>query len=328
MTNQHRYLSKSAVSESFHDKRILLDIWGHPWGVTNSIGPIRKVLVHRPGQEIKQLHHDLYEIEASSLLLNKQGKQPKDSGSEGPPNLDVLTKQHDTLTDLLEKEGVEVVRLDGSSNIWPERMFVRDLGMVIPGGIILSRFAIYLRYGETRMALETLSKQGMPILGMLQGHAYAEGGSFTMLDNHTALIGRSERVNHEGIEQLKQLLAFQHIELLVIDLPASKIHLDEAFLLLDKDKALINPALLPYWFLEELHLRKIKLLHVDPEDPSLTINCLAVAPGRVIFPESGVRTMELLSKNGIDIIPVDVSELYKMGGGIHCATLPLSREDL
>ncbi|ATH91302.1 hypothetical protein ACH95_19645 [Bacillus glycinifermentans] len=32
--------------------------------------------------------------------------------------------------------------------------------------------------------------------------------------------------------------------------------------------------------------------------------------------------MEVLEKNGIETIPPGVSEIRKMGGGIHCSTLP------
>ncbi|MFC0213484.1 dimethylarginine dimethylaminohydrolase family protein [Paenibacillus chartarius] len=326
MDGNAKYMSKSLVNKPFHDKELLRDIWGDGWGVSNDIGRIGKILMHRPGKEVLHLHRHAREIEAGSVFNHEiRGHSLQDDDNGGLPDPDKLQAQFDGLSRVLHKEGIEILPLEGIAEGWPERLFTRDLGLVIPGGVVLSRMALYLRYGEIRLAAQTFSRIGMPILGMIQGHGLVEGGSFTMLDDATALIGRSERVNLEGIEQIRHILAIQDIQLLVIELPSTIIHLDEAFLMIDHSRALVNTALLPFWFLDELHQRGITLLHVDPKDPPLTINALTVAPGRVVFPASGVRTIELLDRHGIQIIPVEVDEIFKLGGGIHCVTLPLTR---
>ncbi|AEI45964.1 dimethylarginine dimethylaminohydrolase family protein [Paenibacillus mucilaginosus] len=329
MLEKERYLSDRFALEPASDKQLLQDIWGTPWGVFCPVGPIRSVLMHRPGEEVLQIPKDQYEVEAGSLRLREvHGRSLSKGRGQDPPDLGLLQAQHDGIAEALRKAGAEVLMLDQpESGVWPDRMFTRDLGMVLPGGVILSRFALYLRQGETRIAQETLGRIGVPILGAIHGQGFMEGGSFALLDSRTAAVGRSERVNDAGIEQLRQLLRIQEVELLTIDMPSDKIHLDEAFLMLDTDKALVNPRLLPHWFLKALHERNITMLAVDPEDPPLTINALAVAPGKVLFSSEGCRTAELLQKNGIEVIPVEVSEIYKMGGGIHCVTLPLVREE-
>ncbi|PZD95429.1 amidinotransferase [Paenibacillus sambharensis] len=327
MFDNERLFSELEVKEPFHDEELLKLLWGERWGLRHPTGTLRRVLVHRPGHEILELHRKRYEVEASSLLLKNVAGRMSSSNGMDKPDLQLAQEQHDKLVEALRAEGVEVVHLEGVSHLLPDRLYTRDLGMVVPGGIIMGRFALYLRLGETRFAMETLTKLGVPILGLTQGSAFAEGGSFSMIHANLAVVGRSERFNQAGIEQLRNLLSIQHIELLTVDMPAGKIHLDEAFMMVDRDKALINRDLLPYWFLTHLQDLGIKLIHVDPEDPLLTINCLAVRPGRVIFPASGVRTRRLLQENGVEVVPVDVSEIYKMGGGIHCMTLPLIRLD-
>lgn len=326
MTTLHQYLAENVVVRS---QDVLEDIWGERWGVTNSVGRIKKVLVHRPGAEVLELNRCSYEEEAGALILrNEQGRIRSYCRAERPPNLELMQKQHDELTAALRDDGAEVVELNAESSEWTNRLFARDVGMVVPGGVILSRFAMYFRQGETRMAQQTLSRIGMPILGTIQGTGYAEGGSFAMLNANTALVGRSVRVNAEGIEQLRHMLSWQGIELIAVDMTADKIHLDEAFLLVDEDQALVDPTQLPFWFIEEMKARGIRPIPLDPSDPPLTNNCLAVRPGKVIFPATGVRTMERLVRCGIEVVPIDVSEINKMGGGIHCATLPLIREPL
>ncbi|MDF2606213.1 MAG: hypothetical protein K0S34_403 [Bacillales bacterium] len=329
LNSLNRFLRKDLVSEPFHDKSLLSEIWGEYWGVTNDLGRIRKILMHRPGKEILKVHENATRIESESVLSgNIIGRTRVDNNLSELPDLEKLIFQHDTLTEILRKEGIDIINIDDESGSWPDLVFTRDLGLVVPGGVIISRPALYLRYGETRLASNTLSKIGMPILGTIQGDGFIEGGSFTLINEKTAVIGRSERISLSGIDQLKNLLSIQNIKLIVVDIPSTIIHLDEAFLLLDRHKALINKSLLPFWFLDELHKLEIDLIHIDPEDHPLSINVLPIAPGKILFPSSEKRTLNLLEQQGLNVIPVDVSEFFKLGGGLHCLTLPLIRDYL
>jgi N-dimethylarginine dimethylaminohydrolase len=322
------FYSRELVKEVFQDPALLTAIWNHRWGVRNSVDQLRQVLMHRPGNEVLKLHEHGEHIESDPLLLDQIKGRKTQNGSSSKPELSRLRSQHDALVAALKKEQIHVELMEHPTELWPERIFTRDVGMVIPGGVILTRLALYVRYGETMLASQAFSRIGIPILGTIQGNGFAEGGSFTMLDDRTAIIGRSERVNPEGIQQVRQILSIQNIELITIDLPASIIHLDEAFLMIDYQKALVNIALLPFWFLDELNKRKIEMFHVDPRDPALAINALTISPGRVMCSADSKYTMELLAHHGIEVIPVDISEIQKMGGGIHCCTLALLRESM
>lgn len=329
MSVLHEYLVENVVTAPFHDKELQQDIWSEAWGVSNAVGRVKKVLVHRPGAEVLELTKCTYEPEAGALILrNEQNQIRSYCKAKQPPNLDLMQAQHDAMTRALREAGAEVIQLEGESTRWTNRLFPRDVGMVIPGGVVLSRFAMNFRSGENRLAQQTFGKIGMPIMGAIQGKGFVEGGSFQVIDEKTAFIGRSVRVNQEGIEQLRQILSWQGMELVAVDLPAHLIHLDEAFMMLDVDKALVDPTLLPNWFLELLKTRGIQLIFVDPQDPPLTNNFLTLAPGKVLFPATGERTIERLARHNIEIIAVDVSEINTMGGGIHCSTLVLSREDV
>ncbi|WP_367613798.1 arginine deiminase family protein [Heyndrickxia ginsengihumi] len=69
-------------------------------------------------------------------------------------------------------------------------------------------------------------------------------------------------------------------------------------------------------------------MYTDPSDPERVANCLAVSPGKVLIAVDAHRTMESLVDHGIEVIPIEVTEIRKLGGGIHCSTLPLMREDI
>ncbi|MCI1882203.1 MAG: arginine deiminase family protein [Sporolactobacillus sp.] len=329
MSVLHQFLDENTVREPFQSPELLTTYWSTAWGNTNAVGKVRKVLVHRPGDEILAVNRADYEPGVGARILRDQrgnivsyclGKQPID--------LARMQAQHDGMTDVLKKAGVEVIPLEEDDELLTNNLFARDVGMVIPGGLILARFALRFRYGETRRTLRTAARIGMPVLASIQGQGFAEGGSFMVFDRKTAIVGRSIRVNQAGIDQLRAILSWQGMELIVVDLPSSMIHLDEVFNMVDIDKALVDPTNLPHWFLEDLQRRGIHLIETDPLDPPMTTNCLCLEPGKVLFTARGVRTMDALEKAGVDVVAVPVDEINKMGGGIHCSSLVLQRDPL
>ena len=64
--------------------------------VTSEIKPLKKVLLHRPGEELLNLTPDTLE----ELLF------------DDIPFLKVAQEEHDAFADILRKEGVEVVYLE------------------------------------------------------------------------------------------------------------------------------------------------------------------------------------------------------------------------
>ena len=81
--------------------------------------------------------------------------------------------------------------------------------------------------------------------------------------------------------------------------------------------------------IEYLKSRQMKLISVPPEDNAFSVNCLAVAPGRVIMHTSvSPRLADKLDKSGITVLPVDYDCVELGGGGIHCSTAPLARDPL
>ncbi len=87
----------------------------------------------------------------------------------------------------------------------------------------------------------------------------------------------------QGLNSFGSCFLYQGIELIVVDMPAYYIHLDEAFLPVDKDKILVSTFILPHWFLTLLRERGYKLIETDMEDPKLTNNCIALCAGQGAF---------------------------------------------
>jgi N-dimethylarginine dimethylaminohydrolase len=316
----------SQPEPSFESAEQQAYVWGQQWGCDNDIGQIRICLMHRPGPEMGL-------IDASKRIEEIGSYGDIDAGwyfqSETVPDMDELRAQHDGLVQTLQSEGVKVVFLDEVEPDGIKSVYTRDSSVAIKGGSIVTRMARSIRRGEEAHVTRTIANLGMPILRTLHGTAMAEGGSFAWLNLKTAVIGRSICVNEEGSRQIEEVLAYQGVELLRVDLNGYLIHIDGALTMIDKDLAIIDPDLLPFWFLEKLEALGIRTVEINQQDDEWVVNCLAVRPGRVIMPKGlSDKTRSVLDKLGVEVIEIAYDKVQLNGGGIHCSTCPLIRDSV
>lgn len=328
--DEQRYnqLMKTFVSipePAFESDEMQELVWGRQWGCSNDVGQLRLVLVHRPGGEVNLVTKESYLPEIGAYGNPRAGWYWR--GSE-PPDLPRMQAHHDGLVGVLEREGVQVKYLDDVPVRQHKSVSVRDAVIAVRGGAIVCRLATPYRRGEERAATRTLARLGMPVLRTVHGIGVFEGGSFAWLNEQTAVVGLSVRVNEEGTRQVEEVLSTQGVELLRLDLTGYRQHLDGVLVMVDVDTMLINPTLIPYWFLARLRELGIKTIELHPEDHPFTINCLAVAPGKVIMSDVSQRTVERLAQSSIEVIAIEYEGVYRGGGGIHCSTAPLIRDPL
>jgi N-dimethylarginine dimethylaminohydrolase len=312
---------------AFEDAEMQERVWGRQWGVHNDVGTLRTVAVHRPGDEINLMDPSKYDPTIAALIDDDEQWYWRDRTG---PNLELMQKQHDGLVATLEREGIEVVHVDGSPND-PKAIFTRDQAIAVKGGAIICRMGPvgkefgYGRRGEEAYVTKTIAGLGMPILHTVHGTGLMEGGSFSFLTGEVAVVGMGYRQNESGTRQVENVLAEQGVRLIRVPLTGHSLHIDGCIVMVDHDKALINVARLPYWFLDTLEELDIEPIHVWPTEGQ-AVNCLAIAPGKVIIDTGCPRTVERLNQAGVEAIEIDYYEIRKNGGGIHCSTLPLIRD--
>jgi N-dimethylarginine dimethylaminohydrolase len=313
----------SLPEPSFESPEMQEFVWGRGWGCTTDVGTLRAVLVHRPGTEILTIDPAKFIPEIGAWGDVEQGWYWR--GPE-PPDLPRMEEQHDQLVKVLRDDGVEVVFLDQAAPGRTKSCSPRDAVIAVDGGAIVCRLGAKIRRGEELPITRTLARIGMPILRTLHGTAILEGGSFVWLNAKTAVVGLGTRANAEGARQVEEVLRTQGVELLRVQLPGYRQHLDGLLVMLDVDRALVNPTLVPYALIEKLAELKIRAIELHPDDHPFTINCLAVRPGRVLMSETSHATLERLAKEGIEVVSIPFDAVYRGGGGIHCSTAPLVRD--
>jgi N-dimethylarginine dimethylaminohydrolase len=308
----------------FEDEGELAAHWGRVWGVDNDVGRIRSILLHRPGPE---------------MAVFDPAKRLPDIGSYGDPaagwyvqsdrplDIPAMQAEHDGLAAALRAEGVDVHYMEGVTGPRLKSCYTRDPLIMVKGGAIVCRMGARIRRGEELATTRTLAALGIPILRTVSGTGIMEGGSFAWLDAKTCAVGVGVRVNREGAAQVGEVLARQGVELLVVELAGYDIHLDVSFLMVAPGLALLDPAGLPYSFLEVLRARRIDWVETGPGDDPWIVNSLAVAPGHLVMPEGASnRTLDRLSAKGVRWTTIPYAHMHPNGGGIHCSTTPLRRD--
>ena len=250
----------------------------------------------------------------------------------GRPDYQRAVAQYDRFVELFRGRDIEINFLPGHDRCSLDAIYVRDATVLSKNGGIVCNMGKVQRQAEPRVAASYFQQLGVPIRGAITGEGRLEGGDVVWFDERTIVVGRGYRTNDEGIRQLKELLADDFDDLVVVPLPhwqnpADVLHLMSILSPIDHDLALVYSPLLPVPFREWLLSRGIRLLEVpDSEFASMACNVLAVAPRKCFMLAGNPATKALLEREGAQIWEYDGHEIsVKGGGGPTCLTRPILR---
>lgn len=314
----------SYAEPPFENEEMLRRIWGRNWGVTDEVGTLRVVLVHRPREEeIKAVTADAPYDEKTGWRYDLEGKwlwPGKDL-----PDLPKMQEQHDGLVEKIRNEGIEVINLDGvvppGDGGHVMACMSRDYAVAVKGGVIVCRMGLKRRRGEEALVAKKLGSLGVPILHTVHGTGIFEGGSFILLNQENAVVGGT-RVNEEGVRQVKEVLRVLGINLIQMPTPDYQWHIDGHLGMVGKNLALVKVTEVPHEFLTKLKDLGIKIIPTG----SFEQNILVLRPGKLITSNISDGTRKVLEKEGIEVDTHDMLELGKALGGPRCSTCPLMRD--
>ncbi|MFX0182260.1 MAG: dimethylarginine dimethylaminohydrolase family protein [Candidatus Hodarchaeota archaeon] len=301
------------------------------FGANSEVGKLHTVLMHKPGLEILT-------VTPSTLTYY---------GFRAIPDLKNLQTEFNLFVNILRNEGVEVVLLNDLLNknseikLLPNLYFTRDILSISDIGLIVMNMGIPGRKDEPQIARKAL-EQKLPLAAKISSPGQLEGGDFVYLDESTLAVGYGPRTNQEGITQLIQGLKKSRIkEIISVPLPPHLIHLDQVFSViapklciahepsLKFDLALINRRgeVRKKSFLSYLRRKRFEMIKVNTEEVmQFGANVCAIEPRKILLYEWNERIIAELEHKGIDVIPIQGTELVKGGGGPHCMTCPILRK--
>jgi len=203
--------------------------------------------------------------------------------------------------------------------------------MTARGGIPLN-MAKPIRSKEPGHAAEELERLEIPVVGTLEGDAYADGGDRFWLDDHTIALGLGYRTNRAGADRLRELLTPEGVHVETYDMPHDQgpdyvLHLQSFLSAVTEELYVIYEPLAPVRLLQDIRERGIAWIAIDHDSyVAMGCNILAVRPGVVVMVNSAPKVRDELEKRGIEVHTYDGSELSLKGdGGPTCLTAPLLR---
>ena len=289
----------------------MIPYWGGDWGCCSEVSKLRAVLLYRPGPEVDRFDYQKVRFRA-------------------PVDPVLFGKQHDALANYYRDHGVAVYYVEDGRSDRPNSVFCRDKLFMTPEGAIITRLAMAQRRGEERFVAETCAKLGVPIVKTIAGSGIFEGANAMWVDRHTVILSTGVRANREGYDQMAAELKRQGVtEIIPMQIPYGHAHIDGLLNFASDDIALIHSCQVPYEVVDALRRRGYRIL----ETPSLTetkygyaTNFVALEPGHVVTSNLAPQTAELLTKFGVQVDVLDLSELNKGRGSVHCMTAFLKRD--
>jgi N-dimethylarginine dimethylaminohydrolase len=287
------------------------DYWGGDWGVASEVDNLKAVLLRRPEEEIEGMD-DPAKWRWLELM-----------------DPDVARAQHDAMAEAYRQHGAKVYYVEEMRPDRPNAMFMRDNMFMTPEGAILARQAIAARRGEEMYVAKALAKLGVPIVRTISGHGVFEGACALWVDRETVILGTGNRSNKEGTQQVIETLSHMGVRHFIpFPIPFGHAHVDGLMAMIDHDLAIIFPWQVPHDVWRALRERGIEVLEapsVDEVKYASAVNFVTLAPRKVLIATGAPRTCELLDKHGVEIVEVDIRELQKGWGALHCMTAFLKR---
>ena len=285
------------------------EYWGD-WGVSSEVDTLKAVLIRRPGKEVEDFDPDAVRF------------------SDEPLDVELMRKQHDNVAQVYKDCGAKVYYVEEQREDRPNAVFCRDLMFMTPEGAILTRPGMAARRGEERYVAQALAKYGVPILKTVAGDGMFEGANAMWVDRHTCVVSTGVRCNRSGYEQVKHELERMGVEVYHMQQPYSNIHIDGLMNPISHDKVLIHASQVPYDIIDMLKKKGYEILEAPSQSEvreRFACNFVALEPNHIVIAEGPVRTIELLEKHGVKVETVDVSEITKGKGSLHCITAFLKR---
>jgi len=230
---------------------------------------------------------------------------------------EIPAQQHDLLKTTLKEFGAEVIDLPEMKN-HPNSVFTRDTAVCTPEGYVKIRLGLPTREGEDVWMSEALDKIGIKCVGEITSPGTVEGGD-VVLAGDVAFIGQSIRTNEEGIKQLSAILQPMGLEVRVIKLPNTILHLDKALMTLGSNRILYCKNLINKEMLKGFESFGI----ITGGD--VTANIICLGDNELIINRSNHTVSERMEREGYIVHDINLEEFAKGMGGPNCLILPIKR---
>lgn len=279
------------------------------WGTADEYGELTDVLLG-PASNLKHL--------ATSSLSRKYLR-------DAPCDIAVAKKQHEELVSAYGHFGV-TIHWQIEDPVLPMQVYTRDSSFMTPFGPVITNMCNWWRRGENFAAIRTYEKLNIPIYDMVTAGLF-EGGDFNVIEPGCVLVGcGGERSQDEAVQQIKGWFEAEGWEVRPTYFDPYYVHIDLMVVMLAEKLAAVCLECTAPDVVDWLRSKKIDIIPVPFQDTvDLGCNVMSIGKDRIIAPKHSRTLIEQLKARGFEVAEVDVSEISKTGGGIHCMAQALRR---
>jgi N-dimethylarginine dimethylaminohydrolase len=238
----------------------------------------------------------------------------------------VAQAQHAELVSAYEHFNVKIHMHDPQPEL-PMQVYARDSSVMTPYGAIITAMSQWWRRGENYAAIRTYEQLGIPIYDMVTAGTF-EGGDFNVIEDGCVLIGcGGARTQEEGALQVKAWFDAEGWETRLAFIDEYYVHIDLMVVPIAEKLTAVCLACTEPGIVDWLKAKGHEIIDVPFQDTmALGCNFMSLGGDRVIAPTSSQTLIEKLKARGFEVAAVDMSEISKTGGGIHCMAQALKRE--
>lgn len=226
-----------------------------------------------------------------------------------PIDLDLAREQHRGYEAALREAECTVRTLPADPSL-PDSVFVEDTAVVLDEVAVIARPGAESRQPETEPVARVLA--GYRPLARITAPAKLDGGDVLSI-GRTLYVGEGGRTNGAGIDQLGAAVAPHGYDVRSVAVHGC-LHLKSAVTLVAPDMVLCNPS-----WVDPSAFAGMRVLEVAAGEPYGANGLLVGA--KLIYPSSFPRTARRLVDQGIEILPLNVSELQKAEGAVTCCAI-------
>jgi N-dimethylarginine dimethylaminohydrolase len=283
------------------------------WTVASETAHLREVLVCPP---------DHYRWLPTNTIARRTLAESRQT-----PTRHHLMAQHAELVAAMEEAGVQVHRLRPEPQL-PYMVYTRDSVVVTHRGPVLCQLERPQRRGEYAGLIDFHAAHDSAFWRK-SSTGTLEGGDIHIIRPGLAAIGHSGgRTDEAGAEQLAGWLRAEGWEVRVEPFEEHFLHLDVLFCMAAPGLAVACVDVLDPEFIAWLKDHGIRCIPVSYRDVmNLGCNILALGEGRVVSARGSTALNAALRAEGLVVLDPELSLFTLGGGGPHCLTCPLSREE-
>lgn len=225
-------------------------------------------------------------------------------------DVDLARTQWRTYVTVMADHGWDIIEVEPAPD-HPDAVFVEDTAVVWRDLAVITRPGAPQRRRETVAVAATLDSIGLRTAaitppGTLDGGDVMKVGS-------DVWVGRGDRTNQAGVDQLAALLEPEGATVRAVDV-TRVLHLKSAVTALPDGTVVGHEPLVddPAAFADFLPV---------PEAPGAHV--ITIAPDTVMMATGAPATASLLRARGIGVVTVDISEFEKLEGCVTCLSIRL-----